>query len=405
MTVNRCYNASGPDMKNAMILAGAAIAVMVVAVVLLPLIGPARLQTTDFVNFYVGASIVRDGHGAQLYQRSVQDQAFQAVLGHPSPQYFLHPAFEAAAFVPLTCLGMERAFALWSLINVALLSLLPLVLVPCIPLVDRRPYLALSGFCLLPALTALTLGQDSIVLLSLLAASYSLAHKQKHLAAGLVLSLLSIKFQYLAILLPLLLWSRKWRTAAGIGIGCAALALLSIWITGWSGQLDYVAFLRDFNAHSGYGALNPTLMVNGRGFLAGLGVAAHSSTYAMLASALLIALALVGSVRSPSPNNGLRCALYITVALIAAPYAHFPDMTMLLLPVLLAVDHIVKVGTGTFSRKLLALSCLAMFLWPFALLVLGGHYWWNSRIYWVFPLIALFAAALARSTSADVRKV
>lgn len=381
-------------MKNAMILAGAAIAVIVVAVVLLPLIGPARLQTTDFVNFYVGASIVRDGHGAQLYQRPVQDQAFQAALGHPSPQYFLHPAFEAAAFVPLTYLGMERAFALWSLINVGLLSLLPLVLTGCIPLVDRRPYLALSGFCLLPALTALTLGQDSILLLVLLAASYALAQRKKDLAAGLVLSLLSIKFQYLAILLPLLLWSRKWRTATGIGTGCAALAMVSAWITGWSGQLEYVAFLRDFNAHSGYGALNPTLMVNGRGFLAGMGVTAHATAYAVLASALLVGLA-AASEGARSHDRRLQWALSITVALSAAPYAHFPDMTVLLLPVLLALDHIVKVGTGTFSRKLLALCCLAVFLWPFALLVLGGHYWWNSRIYWVFPLIALFAATLA----------
>ncbi|HVO79849.1 MAG TPA: glycosyltransferase family 87 protein [Terriglobales bacterium] len=379
-------------MKHAMILAGAAIVVIAVAVALLPLIGPERLQTTDFVNFYVGASIVRQGQGAQLYQRSVQDQAFQAVLGHASRQYFLHPAFEAAAFVPLTYLGMERGFALWSLINVALLSLLPLVLVPSIQLVERRPYLAWSGFCLLPALTALTLGQDSIVLLVVLSASHTLTQKQKDLAAGLVLSLLSIKFQYLVILLPLLLWSRKWRTAAGAVIGCACLGLLSVWITGWSGQREYVAFLLDFNAHSGHGALNPTLMVNVRGFLAGLGVAAHLSAYALLSGAVLLALAMLCS--AGSQDRTLRWALYITVALVAAPYAHFPDMTMLLLPVLLALDYIVKVGTGTVLRRLLAFGCAAIFLWPFALLLLGGHFWWNSRIYWVFPVIALFAAVL-----------
>jgi len=36
-----------------------------------------------------------------------------------------------------------------------------------------------------------------------------------------------------------------------------------------------------------------------------------------------------------------------------------------------------------------------MFVWPIVLLVMGGHYWWNSRIYLVFPAIMLLVAALA----------
>jgi len=69
-------------------------------------------------------------------------------------------------------------------------------------------------------------------------------------------------------------------------------------------------------------------------------------------------------------------------------------MTVLLLPLLLALDYIAGMGIKSFSRKLICACCVLMLVWPFLLLVLGGHYWWNSRIYLVFPVIVLFIGAL-----------
>ena len=70
-------------------------------------------------------------------------------------------------------------------------------------------------------------------------------------------------------------------------------------------------------------------------------------------------------------------------------------MTILLLPLLLAMDYIAGTGMTSLPRKLIGLCCVLMFLWPFLLVALGGHYWWNSRIHLVFPLIVLFIGALA----------
>jgi hypothetical protein len=80
-------------------------------------------------------------------------------------------------------------------------------------------------------------------------------------------------------------------------------------------------------------------------------------------------------------------AVYIAIALVAAPYAHFPDMTLLLLSVLLALDWVAETGRETIRRILISLCCTLLFVWPVVLLILHGHYWWNSRIYLVFPLI------------------
>jgi arabinofuranan 3-O-arabinosyltransferase len=369
---------------------------MAVALTLVPLTDRARVETTDFVNFYVGASIVHAGNGANLYQREIQDVAFRSILGHTSTQYFLHPAFEAAAFAPMTMLNLEQAFILWTLINVALLGLLPLILMHCIPLVGERPYLGLLGFCFLPALTAVVLGQDSVLLLFVISSSYLLIRKEKEVAAGLMLSLATIKFQYVLILVPLLLLARKLRVGAGFGFGCAFLGVVFSLITGPRGLLEYFRFVRSFEAHSGYGGLNPTLMVNVRGLLAGLGRTAHSSVYVVVGGIGLFGLGAIASQTArDSQRRSLAFALYVTIALAAAPYAHFPDMTVLLLPLLLALDYIAGAGMKSISRKLICLCCVLMLLWPFVLLALGGHYWWNSRIYLVFPVIVLFIGALA----------
>jgi hypothetical protein len=87
-------------------------------------------------------------------------------------------------------------------------------------------------------------------------------------------------------------------------------------------------------------------------------------------------------------------AVYIAVSLTAAPYAHFPDMTLLLLPILLAMDRLADTGIASIRAVLIAVTCTSLFLWPVLLLALGGHYWWNSRIYMVFPVIVFLILVL-----------
>jgi hypothetical protein len=292
-------------------------------------------------------------------------------------------------------LSFERAFVMWTAINVAVLALLPLVLMPCIPLVARRPYVGLIGFFFLPVLVALTLGQDSILLLFIISLAYLLMDKKMDLAAGLVLALASIKFQYLIVLIPLLLMSRKWRVVAGIGLGCAGLAAVSTYVISWRGFENYFGFVRAIDTLAGPGAPNPALMVNVRGFLAGTGWAMHSLTLNAVGVGVLLGLAAICALSAPvSRKNGLVFAVYIAVALTAAPYAHFPDATLLWLPVLLALDWLAENGMGSVRGILIALACACLFLWPALLVALGGHYWWNSRIYLVFPVIVFFIMAL-----------
>lgn len=66
----------------------------------------------------------------------------------------------------------------WTLVNVALLGLLPLLFAECISFVARRPYLGLLGFAFPPVIAGLTPGQDSILILFFISAAYLLGRQK-----------------------------------------------------------------------------------------------------------------------------------------------------------------------------------------------------------------------------------
>jgi|HubBroStandDraft_6_1064221.scaffolds.fasta_scaffold2052963_1 hypothetical protein len=54
-------------MNRNLVVAGVVVLEIVMAFLLFPLIDHAHVETTDFLNFYAAATVVRDGNGARLY--------------------------------------------------------------------------------------------------------------------------------------------------------------------------------------------------------------------------------------------------------------------------------------------------------------------------------------------------
>jgi len=383
-------------MQRTVILAGVIVIEIVMGLVLVPSTDHSRIETTDFLNFYVGATIVREGHGRTLYQAETQQLVLQSILGRRVAEYYLHPPFEAAALVPLSYLKIEHAFVVWTMMNTALLGLLPLLFTGCVSFVARRPYLGLLGFAFPPVIASLTLGQDSILVLFFICVAYVVGVKKHDFVAGLVLALATVKFQIVLILALLLLLSRKFRFIAGFVAGCVFLALASVMVTGGSGIIEYFRFVHWFDLHNGFGNVNPASMMNWRGLLAGLGWEDHLRLYSTIGSVILIALGIVSSrwIRA-TENEELGFSLYLAIALAASPYNFFQDAAILLLSIFLVLDLVMTARIVGIRARLAVLCCVLMFVWPVVLLIFGGHYFWNSRIYLVFPVIICFIAVLA----------
>jgi hypothetical protein len=383
-------------MKHAVVLAGVVAIEIAMSIALMPWTNHDRIKTTDFVNFYAAASIVRAGNGPILYKAETQDPVLRSILGRKSLDYFLHPPFFAAAMVPLSYLTVERAFVVWTLFNLALIGSLPTILAECVSFVARKPYLGLIGMVFFPVLTTLTLGQDSIVLLFTITIGYVLLVRRHDAAAGLVFALATIKFQYVLVIVGFLLIARRFRVVAGFAVGGVILLLASLLVTGFAGFTDYVRFVRDYDLHDGYGAMHLAQMVNWRGFFAGMGWMTHIRAYSAVGSTLLLVLGVICSRSArAAASPDLAFCLYVAIAVAGSPYAYFQDATLLLLPIFLAMDSVVSGRIRGTGAAILAACCVFVFVWPIILLIMGGHYWWNSRIYLVFPAILLFIAALA----------
>jgi hypothetical protein len=384
-------------MNRTVLLAGILAIELAMFTALMPSMHPPRLMTTDFVNFYAAGSIVRAGNGPVLYRAETQAPILRSILGRESLNYFLHPPFFAAAMAPFSYLRIERAFVLWTLFNLALIGSLPMILADCTLFVARRPVLGLIGMMFSPILTALALGQSSILLLFILCMGYLLLARRHDLTAGLVLSLATFKFQYVLVVVGFLLIARKFRVVAGFVAGGSVLLMASLLVTGFAGFAQYVRFVLDFNLHEGYGAIPLAGMVNLRGFFAGMGWGTHLQTYSAVGSALLLILgvACARSLRA-AENPDLAFSLFVAIALTASPYALSHDAAILLLPIFLAMDSVVSGRIGGAGAKVLAFACVLVFVWPVILLIMSGdNNWWHGPIYLMFPVHLLFIAALA----------
>lgn len=122
----------------------------------------------DFRAFYVTGYMVRIGHAAEIYdyeaQRRYQDQL---VTPKPSALPFIHPAYEAILYVPLSVLPYRTAYLAFLALNLAVIVLAFWMMRPHLAAFAEVywwfPIAMFSSF--LPLGAALIQGQDSILLL------------------------------------------------------------------------------------------------------------------------------------------------------------------------------------------------------------------------------------------------
>src|ERR1041384_8620829 len=85
----------------------------------LPLFSSELLTDSDFVSFYTGWTIVRNGDGAQLYDAELQ-RVYEARLGGPEGAPFLpfvNPPHAAFIFMPLANLSPRSASLVFLALN------------------------------------------------------------------------------------------------------------------------------------------------------------------------------------------------------------------------------------------------------------------------------------------------
>jgi len=285
----------------------------------------------DFRNLYSAGYLIRASHGDQIYDYKKAAETEAEVVSKVGPNFpFIHPAYEGLLFAPLSFFSYKKAFWVFFALNVALLVTACRLMMPASEWIGEiwraLPVMMAGGF--LPVGICLVQGQDTILLLLILAGAYRLEKNGKDFTSGLILGLGMFRFQ---LVIPLVVWScfeRKWKLLAGFGLTCLGMGIVSALVVGPSSLIGYPRYLLAMSGKQAYG-MWPMVMPNLRGLIsllfAGWVPVTMLQSLTMAASLALLGGAIVKRV----PYE-----LMIVVALLVSYHGYIHDSVLLLLPLL-----------------------------------------------------------------------
>jgi hypothetical protein len=338
----------------------------------------ANVEKTDFSLTYVGARIVHDGIGRQLYDLALQENLRNSFFQHPVPLFYEHPPFEAVLLAPLASVPFRCAYAIWGVANATLWLVLMFFTRRYLPWPrDNVAYICM-WLLFAPLWVTLYQGQTSLVLLTAYALTFAFLKDKRDFPAGLALGLGLLKFQFVLPFAFIYLLRRKSHFLLGFSIAAVALALVSVATVGWEGVSHYVGFLLTIgnnpqNVSYGSGVDMPTIhgfayAILGKHF----GGTALNILVAVLSVSLLAWLAIRWQGSDESSSFNLMFAAAIAASLLCGSHMFTHDFSPLILAMLLVAGR-----NSTFSTA--SVPALARIGIRVALI-----------LFWTFPIYFLF---------------
>jgi hypothetical protein len=280
----------------------------------------------DFLALYSGAKLA--GTPALYSVSAAKD--LQAELGHiwlPAVIY-TRPPFYAVLLKPLTALPYRVAYGLFQALNLAALAAFLWFWA------RRDKLLCVLGGVSIPVVTAFANGQDVLLLVLICAAAWELERRQRLFLAGLLLSLLAVKFHLFLFVPVVLLVHQRWRMLWGGVVGAAALLGVSAIFQGWDWPAGYIRLLRSPEITP-----TPITMANLHGLLM---ATVGDLPRVELILAALVAFVVIWSLLCATPGIrgfGPALALAIVAGLLTSHHAYVQDSCLLLLIPVLAPEY------------------------------------------------------------------
>ncbi len=331
----------------------------------------------DFAIYYCAGTVVRQGMGHQLYDAAVRFQVEQQfatnVPQFRGPLPWTHPPFEALFFAPFSSFPYLTAYLLWNALNLVLVGLVLWMMSPYVPqLRARGPALWLLALAFFPIFFNLLEGQDGILLLFLYALAYVSLRKNRDAVAGGFLAVGLFKFHLILPFLLLLLVQKRWKVLYGFVPVSLVAVFASIAIAGSRALWAYPRYVFYWEKVLAGSDRVPAGMPNLRGLM-----------YIFLpdwrydpAVVFVLSLALLFFVgwrlRSTRSRESfdLNFSLAIVATVLVSYHVVSYDLSVLLIPIVLLVNHLLDEGDlHRRSALLIAAGIGLLFLSPLQLLL------------------------------------
>ena len=348
----------------------------------------------DFVLYYSGAKILNDGNGAHLFDLEVQ-RNYQRNFGGgdiDGDLPFNHPPYELLPLLPLANFSFPVAHAFWTAVNILLLAIALFRLFPFLE-TSHRSLFVLMALAFFPTITALKMGQDSLITTLLLAETFvSLKHSRYAIAGGL-LALGLYKPQFFLPLLGILFMQRNWTSLFGflsVGLLLGAISLAMVEPDGLRGLVALWLPM----IHRGH-VVWPELMMNLRGLIylvlhsAGLTEATNVLTLGFSVATYAAMLQLWP--RGAEEKNelfDLRFAAAVVMTALVSFHSYSYDGTLLVIPLIIMLNQAMKAPQPYSARHRIFFAILIVWFVPLLPNVLLSA---ALLAGWALPLPILFA--------------
>jgi hypothetical protein len=298
----------------------------------------------DFISFYTGAAMVLEGRSECLYDLDAQTVCQQRVIpprrGVEGLLAYVNPPHVAPLLAPLALVPWEKAFVVWTLLELALL-------VPLFLLLRRWTRDWGAGFVPLAFVTTLAFppmwltfqqGQWSLLGLVCLLGFYDgLKRGRLWVTAGWFV-LGTIKPQLMIVPAMTLIAGRRWRILSLAAALLVAWCLAATALLGWSCWPAFLAMLHHCAYQFGTYGIDPLRMYNTKCALTALlgagqpGLINGLTTVGTVGCAVLTLWVWRGPWRSESPGFETRSALTLLVGTLTNPYCNPADVLTLVAP-------------------------------------------------------------------------
>jgi hypothetical protein len=395
-----------PQLRVLTLVAGAAALVAALSMAVIFSIVVAHIAsssygaTADFLAFYSGGHMVREGQGAGLYDTATLESAQRSLYpgDFADPLGFAMPVFVAWLFVPLSYVPFTGAYFLWGAVNLALLAVAMRLLareLSGIPPLPRGVFLATAALGM-TSLATLAFGQLDFIVLIGLVLGYVLLRSGRGTLAGVPFALVLVKPHFLVGVGLLLLVRREWRTLGSLAAVGLPLLIVPALLTAPSTVIDYAQHLAAFQGAGERLSVNAPVMANWRGFV----VSATNSEEALywLPGLVIITVAALAialpRLRDQRPGVAFDRAYGVAVLLplVISPHLHTQSLVLLYLPVALAL----RAYHGEDSSAPRQQAAISLLLGLYAALFFLPFFAIQGLSLTVFLLIGIFLAAAVR---------
>ena len=318
-----------------------------------------KIKGTDFLQFYVDGSLVREGRADLLYDFPAQVARAQAIApgSHETLYVPIQSPQMALVFAPMAAYEYTVALTIWFIVILLVYGVACSITWRYCTALHQHRAETLACCVAFPGLFSTVLhGQTSCLALLAVAAALLALRRARTFTAGLAFGCLVFKPHWVAAAAAIFLAARQWRVITGVFVAAAAQLGVAYVVMGSAVMKAYSMMLRSVPTIADLLEPRPSNTLSG--FFSAL-VPSRTAALGLYVAAALVTLVVTANLWRSDERFELRSSAIVLAMILISPHGFEYDLILLAPVYFLLANWIAESPDGRYTRPMsIALSAL-----------------------------------------------